>query len=427
MPNLKLQTYWYRSPELYDGSEAYTSAIDMWSLGIVLAEVCGQTFFKVAEDGLQSAYASDGFLRLSSPWTWPAEVRQLGGQGGQDLLSGLLCFKADDRLSAGQVVRHAFVCPTRFAVVGTSPVHAGERNEWSILAGTMAVEVLDWLRGDLRTSSGLDIDFKSARGRKNVKVEKGWKWILGGKMVHSVASGSMCKLNLDELLPLPRVRAFWEAFKKVNHATFQALHSAAREAANFEANGKQRNRYHFLEHTFDQWFCNAAELAVTENLGHRPEPVHMDGGASILHAGITLYGHRCLTCQRPGYVPLDVHNHPGTVYMGVLTGPRHQVKHQHSEADDLLDGKYSVSVMLRTTLFPHDRSRGKETTPAPTDLYYELAGLFTRMLVERPFRLPSLLECWPHLDGGHTCTSPVELTSKRAAGKSQVGSNKKRR
>ena len=49
----------------------------------------------------------------------------------------------------------------------------------------------------------------------------------------------------------------------------------------------------------------------------------MDGGASVLHMGVTVYGDRDMVCHRPGFEtdPVVVRNTGGTVYFGVLTGP----------------------------------------------------------------------------------------------------------
>ncbi len=57
--------------------------------------------------------------------------------------------------------------------------------------------------------------------------------------------------------------------------------------------------------------------------GNWKEADHMDGGASVLHMGVTVYGDRDMVCHRPGFEtdPVVVRNTGGTVYFGVLTGP----------------------------------------------------------------------------------------------------------
>lgn len=63
------------------------------------------------------------------------------------------------------------------------------------------------------------------------------------------------------------------------------------------------NTEHFLSAPWRDWLLTCAELTVArpqladgEPLWEEPE--HKDGGASILHMGMTLYGRRDLRCQR---------------------------------------------------------------------------------------------------------------------------------
>ena len=87
-------------------------------------------------------------------------------------------------------------------------------------AGTLAVEVLAWLRADdsLRPGSpefeALALDFFAAR--KNAKSEEGRKFILSGALDTRCGSGTMCGLSLAKLLPLPRLRAWRAAFMAIN-------------------------------------------------------------------------------------------------------------------------------------------------------------------------------------------------------------------
>ena len=63
------------------------------------------------------------------------------------------------------------------------------------------------------------------------------------------------------------------------------------------------NTKHFLASHWREWFLTCGELAVTlpqlsEGDELWEEPEHKDGGASVLHMGMTLYGRRQLRCQR---------------------------------------------------------------------------------------------------------------------------------
>jgi hypothetical protein len=238
---------------------------------------------------------------------------------------------------------------------------------------------------------------------RDVKTEEGHKFIMSG-FLGDCCSTSMCGLDLGLPLPLPRFQAWLRAFKAVNVQALRALEASSRLKA-LETRERYRgpNGVHFLRTPLDQWFAVCGELNITKAInedgsGHWKEPVHQDGGASILHMGVTLYGRRRLVCHQ-GFGEPDVilDNVPGTVYLGQLTGPEHQVLHQHADDDELLlvpgEGKCSVTVMLRTGLFPHCRSRLRNTTPSPVKLFRSWAESFRISVASGLWRLPTLAEC----------------------------------
>ena len=129
------------------------------------------------------------------------------------------------------------------------------------------------------------------------------------------------------------------------------------------------------------------------------EPLHQDGGASILHMGLTVYGRRDVRfVQGPGLADVAVRNVPGTVYFGQVTGAEHQVHHRAASSQaELLQlpglGQCSVTVMLRTALFPYNRARMRNTTPSPVVVFHALAKSFRESCARGNWRLPSLVEC----------------------------------
>ena len=92
-----------------------------------------------------------------------------------------------------------------------------------------------------------------------------------------------------------------------------------------------------------------------------------------------------------------MHNAPGTFYAGQLTGPRHQVTHNLSQAGELLEvpglGRLGVNIMMRSALFGHDRARQRNTTPSPYALFEAFARSFRESFALTPLRLPTLREC----------------------------------
>ena len=435
---LVVQTLWWRAPEVLFGSGGFDQAIDIWSLGLVLAELGGSRF----QDGFQDhgpcevGYAFALFRQLGTPTTpeltglpswmpqcpkfrrtpWPGTVVVRLGASGLDLLDAMLEWAPTSRASATAVLEHAFLSPERFVLVPApggavgEPSFQGKRHAWNITKGTLAVEVLEWLRADAALRPGtpefraLAIDFHAAR--KDAKSEFGRKFVLGANMDEQNQSGSMCNLSLARMLPLPRLVAWRAAFLAINAEAFAATEASARESLRRLAPADRgRNGDEFLKLTLSQWFASCAELVFTEpgcvEDGFWEEPEHQDGGASVLHLGLTLYGRRTLACRRGlGLRDVLILNTPGVVYVGQLTGPVHQVSHQAALESELLEvpglGRLAVSVMLRTSLFAWSRARLRQTSPSPAACFEALARCFREGFAANAIRLPTLAECQDH-------------------------------
>ena len=84
---------------------------------------------------------------------------------------------------------------------------------------------------------------------------------------------------------------------------------------------------------------------------------------------------------------------------GLISGARKpKVHHQATRSGDSLwepdnTAFYSVAIMFRTALFPKCRARLRDTTPSPPELLQCLAEVFRRALADLPWRMPSLAEC----------------------------------
>ena len=137
------------------------------------------------------------------------------------------------------------------------------------------------------------------------------------------------------------------------------------------------------------------------------EPLHQDGGASVIHMGLTLFGRRDLRLLQGGTLPdVVLHLRAGSVYVGQLTGAEHQVLHCAADGHELLHvppvGAYAVTVMFRTALFPYNRARLRNTTPSPSVVFERLVQHFRHSFSSDVFRLPTLAECLTSasVDGG---------------------------
>ena len=94
---------------------------------------------------------------------------------------------------------------------------------------------------------------------------------------------------------------------------------------------------------------------------------------------------------------------------------RDEVHHRPTDEADLLEapglGRVSVTVMARTALFPHARSRTRGCTPAPQMFFRLLADAFRRAAAAGHWVLPSLAET-------------LEFHQKVAPSPSSAGSSK---
>jgi hypothetical protein len=81
----------------------------------------------------------------------------------------------------------------------------------------------------------------------------------------------------------------------------------------------------FFEQDILDW---CFDLGATQLMapGNRPDPVHYDGGASFIHAGVTLAGGRLLKFKtKEGEISFETR--PGQIYLGCLCCAEHYVQH----------------------------------------------------------------------------------------------------
>ncbi|KAK9830148.1 hypothetical protein WJX72_009988 [[Myrmecia] bisecta] len=125
----RVVTLWYRAPEILLGLETYTEAVDMWSVGCIMAELlrCEPLFpAKTEMQLLQMITALIGApneriwpgyssLPLTSKMTLPdqpynlleRELPHLSAEG-TDLLNRFLTYDPDKRITARQALRHPY-------------------------------------------------------------------------------------------------------------------------------------------------------------------------------------------------------------------------------------------------------------------------------------------------------------------------------
>ena len=97
-------------------------------------------------------------------------------------------------------------------------------------------------------------------------------------------------------------------------------------------------------------------------VGEREDGWHTDGGASLLHAGLTIFGSRQVQVKlknNKGCISLD--QRPGSFYVGNFCSLEHNVVHGATSPGTLDDGppenRVQIMVMLRSDLFREGRAR----------------------------------------------------------------------
>ena len=167
----------------------------------------------------------------------------------------------------------------------------GQRGPGAVSAGRLCPDVLDWLRADPAfAENGKALKATMAnKGGAGRRTEEGGKLEMGllGTLPPSVkVNGLKCCENFD------RLQIFREALKAKNAVKFQALGTMLTKALQkLPPDALGKNGSQLLHGDPASW---AFELGVLQLMsgGARCDPIHFDGGASLLLLGITLWGNR---------------------------------------------------------------------------------------------------------------------------------------
>ena len=224
-------------------------------------------------------------------------------------------------------------------------------------------------------------------------------------------------LNGDkDLKPLPseRLAAFVRALRKKWRPWLQQLGTKMREAVaadNMPEAISQKNGGPILQEDFaDNAFAYASIQLMDP--GERDDGWHTDGGCSLLHAAVTLFGTRdlevktdCLTGTSPPStksVQCTLEQKPGSFYVGNLSALEHNVRHHETDkcehTFDLLQQDYDdvqrllIAVMIRSDVFRDFRARKIDSTPGPKEFFHVVNYAVAEHLALVPVALPDLTE-----------------------------------
>lgn len=128
----QMSTLWYRAPELLLGAEKYTPAVDVWSLGVVMAQMLAgkapwpgdseiDQLFRIFRDlGTPTEESWPGVASLPDyddvfPQWAPSDVatRITEDERARDLLRRMLCCDPDRRITAASALAHPYFASAR--------------------------------------------------------------------------------------------------------------------------------------------------------------------------------------------------------------------------------------------------------------------------------------------------------------------------
>ena len=140
-----------------------------------------------------------------------------------------------------------------------------------------------------------------------------------------------------------------------------------------------RNGEEFLKECFSDtaWAYLTVQMMLP---GARLDPKHIDGGASLLHMGLTIFGSRLLHVWLNKEPTRVFEQHPGSIYIGNLCAAKHQVEHfDETRKQELFhptgagsaseQSGYLIAIMLRSDVFRWSRARKLKGKPTPVDMF----------------------------------------------------------
>lgn len=140
---MDLQTLFYRAPEILFGDQHYGVAIDVWSVGLVLAELAACRFHRGATAAAQAQatplshaqllcrfFGRPPVTNLRTPPAppdaglgrpqWPRATLESLGLSGRHMLEGCLAWSGSARWCARAALDSHFLTPARFVLGGTT-------------------------------------------------------------------------------------------------------------------------------------------------------------------------------------------------------------------------------------------------------------------------------------------------------------------
>ena len=200
----------------------------------------------------------------------------------------------------------------------------------------------------------------------------------------------IASLRAHEVFGALRVVDFARVFMQLNNTWFREVTRKIQEKlARMPVSIIGNNGADFLSDCMSKTaFCYAVVQIMRP--GERCDPKQYDGGASLLHMGLSVWGRRRLDCFFQDET-VSIEQSPGSIYIGNLVAVEHQVKHYAAaEAAPLYqpEGRLKkdskgllVTVLFRSDVFRHARSRQMKLPPSPADVFQVVNAIVAEQLI----------------------------------------------
>jgi len=230
----------------------------------------------------------------------------------------------------------------------------------------------------------------------------------GNKVQLMANTGGACRPKrcngLDATAPAPAaLAAFARAFKEVNKDALLQLHRKLIERlvtlvdCDLGENGRK-----LRDSTADDFVEKVFHFVMLQPMvpaTYREDQKHCDGGASILHMGLSLYGERWLRFwEKDVDAPHEICLPPGSVYISSPACFSHQVVHRDGQAGpELMDfhglnsAHCKLAVQFRCSLWNDNRATNPPASPIAA--FQAAAEVIAEWLANAALRLPSKASC----------------------------------
>ena len=347
------------------------------------------------------------------------------------IIKDCLKWQPGNRLTLPQARLSAFMQPPGTLRIALN-MERGKNGTGTIAETDLDPDLLHFLQDDPcwdgLVKKRLDTRATHSRCVRTDEAQKGLKTEIAG-IVDEKNPPKCRSLNGDKklhMIPSARFAAFVRALKKKWRPWLKQLGDDMRLAVardNMPEELQKLNGKPILEEEFADNAFAYASLQLMEP-GARDDGWHTDGGCSLLHAAVTLWGTRTVEVQNEDEKQFNLEQKPGSFYVGTLAALHHNVHHNercdHTFSNEDLkqqpEGKRDllIAVMLRSDVFREFRARRIDATPGPVEFFTVVNHVVAEHLANVPVALPDLTDV---LDEVRLTSVPQDIASTPTSGR----------